>query len=214
MRTIARRPPKARPKTTARPKATARRSAAAGLLPRSGSEPTNYGYYQEKRSIIRNNCMAFAFGEKGRTNYQKQQPGNKTPAMKGTNFSLATCDELVRRVLSDYKGSVYKGTPARSCRRGYAKVMAFLAPGADFHFYRQGPDGFWEHKRGLTPPTRVDARGKPIVDPSKANRDYGQGYDYSVKCSTFCRRNDVETARTKSLKARAVIQMRKHRRPA
>ncbi len=188
------------------------RKNSGKLLPRSGSEPANYAYYQKPRSIIRSNCMAFAFGEKGRTNYQKQQPGNKTPSLRGTDFSLATCDELVRRVMSDYKGKVYKGTPARPCRRGYSKVMAVLAPGADFHFYRQGPDGFWEHKRGLTPPSKVDACGKRIVNPLKACRDYGAGYDYKVGCSTFCRKVDTP-AKKKNLKARRTVP-RTRKRPA
>lgn len=194
---------------------------AQQLLPRSGSEPANYDYYTKPRSIIRSNCMAFAFGEKGRTNYAKQQPGNKTPALKGTDFSLATCDELMRRVMSDYRGNVYKGAPNRPCRRGFAKVMAFLAPDADFHFYRQGKDGFWEHKRGLTPPSKVDSCGKRIVNPLKACRDYGQGYDYKVGCSTFCRRVDdgaplekkKKKTTNKSLKARPAPPKRK-RRPA
>lgn len=172
------------------------------LLPRSGSEPSasNFQYYQTPRGVIRNNCMAFAFGEKGRTNFVKQQPGNKTPGLKGKDFSLASCNELVRRVMRDYKGEVYKATPKRACRRGYSKVMAFLAPNADFHFFRQGADGFWEHKRGLTPPSKVDACGKRIVNPAHACRDYGSGYDYKVECSTFCRKTGDVAKRTKKKK--------------
>lgn len=169
------------------------------LLPRSGSEPTNFQYYKTRRGIIRNNCMGFAFGERGRNDYTKQQPGNRTRGLKGSNFSLATCDELVRRVMSDYKGRVYKASPDTPCRRGYGKVMAFLAPDMDYHFFRQGPDGFWEHKRGLTPATKVDACGLPIVNPQQACRNYGSGYNYKVSCATFCRRTAPSATPLKSL---------------
>lgn len=169
------------------------------LLPRSGSEPTNFEYYKTRRGIIRNNCLGFAFGERGRNDYTKQQPGNRTRGLKGSNFSLATCDELVRRVMSDYKGRVYKTSPNTPCRRGYGKVMAFLAPDMDYHFFRQGPDGFWEHKRGLTPATKVDACGRPIVNPVQACRNYGSGYNYKVPCATFCRRTAPSATPLKSL---------------
>jgi hypothetical protein len=132
--------------------------------------------------------MAFAFGERGTQNYVKQQPGNKS-GLKGVDFSLANCDELVRRVRRDYKETVYVGKPTVPCKRGYSKVMAFLAPHADFHFFRQGPNGYWEHKRGLTPPTTKDACGRRIKNPLKACRNYGDSYDYKVPCATFCRQN-------------------------
>lgn len=159
-----------------------------GLLPTSGSEPTNFSYYRTPKAVIRNNCMAFAFGERGQQNYVKQQPGNKS-GLKGVDFSLATCDALVERVQRDYKKTVYKARAATPCKRGYSKVMAFLAPNADFHFYRQGPTGYWEHKRGLTPPTTKDACGKRIKNPLKACRNYGDSYDYKEPCATFCRLN-------------------------
>jgi hypothetical protein len=188
---------------------TVRSRRAKDLLPRSGSEPTNFQYYKTtRRGIIRNNCLGFAFGERGRSNYTKQQPGNRTRGLKGSNFSLATCDELVRRVMSDYKGRVYKATPQTPCRRGYAKVMAFLAPDMDYHFFRQGPDGFWEHKRGLTPATKVDACGRPIVNPQQACRNYGSGYNYKVSCATFCRK----TSSGKALKSPPRAKAQQHGR--
>ena len=174
-----------------------RRPTKNGLLPTSGFEPTNYTYYQKPRAVIRNNCMAFAFGERGIQNYVKQQPGNKS-GLKGVDFSLANCDELVRRVRRDYKKTVYVGKPTVPCKRGYSKVMAFLAPHADFHFFRQGPSGYWEHKRGLTPPTTKDACGRRIKNPLKACRNYGDSYNYKIPCATFCRSNRVTVKKTKA----------------
>lgn len=186
-----------------------------GLLPVSGSEPTNFEYYKGRPAVNRNNCMAFAFGERGTQNYVKQQPGNKS-GLKGVDFSLSNCKELVRRVLRDYPKTVYATrSPKTRCKAGYSKVMAFLAPGADFHFFRQGPNGYWEHKRGLTPPSKRDACDRLIKDPIKACRDYGAGYDYKVHCSTFCRKSTPKlkglkkTVKTKKTTTKPHVQRRK-----
>jgi hypothetical protein len=44
-------------------------------------------------------------------------------------------------------------------------------PNEDYHFYRQDSDGYWSHKPGATPVTRVDTTGRPIYDPMLAARD-------------------------------------------
>ena len=162
------------------------------LLPTTGSEPRNISYYENNpKAVRRNNCMSFAFGEKGRKDFYKQQPGNKS-GLEGVNFSLKTCDQLVQRVLRDYKKKVYlASSPQAPCKTGYAKVLAFIAKDADFHFYRQEPNGMWAHKRGLTPVTRKDACGKRIANPLKSCRDFGNGYDYSLPCGTFCRKTST-----------------------
>lgn len=153
-------------------------------MPVSGSEPSDFRSYATPRGVIRNNCMAFAFGEHGASDFVKQQPGNKS-GLK-TDVSLANCRAIQSRIRRDYPDAYRPPSPSAPCRRGFAKVMAFLDPDDDFHFYRQGPTGFWEHKRGLTRPTKVDSCGKRIVDPTKACRDYGK-YDYTNFCGTFCR---------------------------
>jgi hypothetical protein len=46
--------------------------------------------------------------------------------------------------------------------------------------------GLWSHKRGLlTGPLLVDAKGKPIYNPTTASRDYGD-LNYNITCSPFC----------------------------
>jgi len=157
------------------------------LLPVSGSEPRNINAYKTPRAVGRNNCMAFAFGEKGVVNGQKQQPGNKS-GLKNVDFPLTSCGPMIRRVLRDYKGSVYRGSVGTPCKPGYAKVMPFIAKGRDFHWYRQEPNGMWAHKRGLTPVTKKDACGKPIVNPRTSCRDFGDGLDYATPCPVLCRK--------------------------
>jgi len=49
-------------------------------------------------------------------------------------------------------------------------VALVIWPGADFHWYRKGPDGKWTHKPGGTKARAVDNSGNPIDDPRTANR--------------------------------------------
>jgi hypothetical protein len=74
------------------------------------------------------------------------------------------------------------------CPSGYHKVMLVIAPGVDYHWYRQDTDGKWSHKPGITPITNLDASGKPIADPAKADRDYSsqEGPNYTDVCGVLC----------------------------
>ena len=48
----------------------------------------------------------------------------------------------------------------------------------DYHWYRQGPDGFWSGKNGwMGPATDFDFDGNPICDPSYCNRHLGDSVD-------------------------------------
>jgi len=56
----------------------------------------------------------------------------------------------------------------------------------DYHWYRQEPDGSWTHKRGAKKTEDKDASGKPIKDPSKADRNYPGTPDYDKFCGYLC----------------------------
>lgn len=46
--------------------------------------------------------------------------------------------------------------------------------------------GLWSHKRGLmSGPLLVDAKNKPIHDPRRASRNYGD-LNYDIPCTSFC----------------------------
>ena len=70
-----------------------------------------------------------------------------------------------------------------------------LDKGNDYHWYRQNsPEykinnnkthGYWSHKPGLSDVTNVDADGKLIMNPVKANRKY-TNLDYSKPCFFYC----------------------------
>jgi hypothetical protein len=49
-------------------------------------------------------------------------------------------------------------------------VALVIVPGWDFHWYRNGRNGYWTHKPGGTPVTNVDNSGVLIRDPRTANR--------------------------------------------
>lgn len=71
--------------------------------------------------------------------------------------------------------STSKIPPARN---GYYLIFAVVDYGrgndnpGDYHFYRQDSDGFWSHKSGPHPISRIDASGNPITNPLYVNRDY------------------------------------------
>jgi hypothetical protein len=133
-------------------------------LPLSGSEPN---FDSDVWAVVGNNCYDYAFGdnrpksglfakrnnmvrnEKG--GWMKRNPRNEksTPGriagMSANGLDFRTCKGLNQRILADNPGNVYKcSNPNTVCRRGFYKVMAFVAPEndygnstGDFHFYKQ-----------------------------------------------------------------------------
>ena len=55
-----------------------------------------------------------------------------------------------------------------------------IAPGKDYHWYRQNPNGSWSHKRGHTAVIKTDASGYIVSNPKICDRNYG-----SLNYSTF-----------------------------
>lgn len=46
-----------------------------------------------------------------------------------------------------------------------------IAPGRDYHWYRQNTDGTWSHKSGMSPVKNLDSDNRIIYDPQTAARD-------------------------------------------
>lgn len=161
------------------------------LLPLSGYEldydtsiwsgsPSNY-----------NNCYAYALNNQvypGTNNiWLMQQPGE----YYGSQITSIDADEIIEAVKNDFikynqdyglNVSFITGPNNSSldanfiCPAGTYKVALVLSS-YDYHWYRQDSDGYWSHKRGNTPITRLDNSGNLIVDPRTANRD---GYSIFV----------------------------------
>ena len=129
---------------------------------------------------LSNNCYSYAadrpYGHKFGT---KPQPGDES----GHPLTDLTCDDITRAAKSD--GFVGKHG---SCPVGYHEVSLVIAPDVDYHWYRKDTSGRWSHKPGHTAATDVDASGKPILDPNRANRDYSDrgGPNYSQMCPQLC----------------------------
>ena len=218
-------------------------------------------YGSPKRGRYHDNCYDYAFGLNNEKATNKNVPGYMSRNI-AWNTNYTSCKGIAKRVLEDYKGLAYKcKTGSQPCRRGYYKVMNFVAPqGGDFHWYRQTnsiryklratdtvtglarffrvtpatirtailkasrprnafdgkvantnrnlpvlnrlnekgkgrlpagkviefPVKLWSHKQGwATGPVIVDASGKTITDPRRANRKY-PGLNYSKFCSAYC----------------------------
>ena len=227
-------------------------------LPQSGSEKI-FGYKLfGGKGKHRDNCYDYAFNDDERHS-QKSVPGDRS-RNRFANSNFTNCKGFAKKVLADNPGKVYRcKDPNKVCRRGYYKVMSFVAPTniygnstGDFHWYRQNkavryriktgdtvaglarffkvtpyvirkslgnqiqsknaldgkiannsprfpqkgpllvpgriimfPINLWSHKQGwATGPQLIDASGKTISDPRKADRKYG--YNYSKFCSAYC----------------------------
>lgn len=70
------------------------------------------------------------------------------------------------------------------CSGGSYKVALVIAPGCDYHWYRQNPDGTWSHKSGQLAVTDIDASDNIIYDPETADRNYSYA-NYTVFAGYF-----------------------------
>ena len=101
--------------------------------------------------------------------------------------------------LDDYRVKV--GDTKRSLARFFKVPVsrlknAEMTPGKLVRFKAN----VWSHKRGWGgKPLLVDAKGKAIMNPLTASRDYGGGLNYSKYCHSYCvKRTGVDVGKTGS----------------
>jgi LysM repeat protein len=219
------------------------------------------------KGVVHDNCYDYAFGSFSANRNTKSVPGNRSGiGSNGMNFR--TCGGIAHRVLSDNPGNVYKmKSSSEKPKRGFYKVMCFVAPSndfgnssGDFHWYKEisairyrtrpgdslkavakffhvtpsviktallksrvtankndgrvannsqelrvlnklstrttdklppgrvldFPVKLWSHKTGWAGgPLIVDASGKTITDPRRADRNYRPGFHYTKFCSAY-----------------------------
>jgi hypothetical protein len=108
-------------------------------LPLSGSEePFTDFVFGSKNGRKSNNCYSFAIDWLESKN-KKLQPGEISKTLK-PNDDLTDPKTLKARVVADLatkKNGGYISSPCAKCREGFYKVMAFVDPGNDYHWYRQ-----------------------------------------------------------------------------
>ena len=132
-----------------------------------------------------NNCYSYAWnrpesppGSLPRPFPDKPQPGG----FSGRTFTRLTCRDITRAAIRDGMSRPDDSGECPSCTH---KVFLVIAPGLDYHWYRQDSDGSWSHKPGWTEATNVDASGSRIWNPETADRDYG-AINYSRECGYLC----------------------------
>lgn len=115
-----------------------------GGLPLSGAEETftNYVYGSERWGKRNNNCYGFAIDYFKASENRKLQPGELSKTLKSRD-DLTDPKTLKTRIIDDLKTKTnggYVASPCVKCKKNFYKIMAFVDPGNDYHFYRQMGD--------------------------------------------------------------------------
>lgn len=119
-------------------------------LPASGSEPLFSDlYYGTPEGIDSYNCYAYALGSRrGRPGY-KMQPGDL--AHEPSDRDADSCPTLTQRALHDNRRrGIRTVAPAARCPKGSYKIMSFIDPGKDYHWYRQAGHALYRMRPGDT----------------------------------------------------------------
>jgi hypothetical protein len=152
--------------------ASAAASAAANALPASPSPSRRLPVsgaedvysdltFGDPRGKGNNNCYAYAIDAYSNSGGRKLQPGNASMAPGG--LDLGSCAALRARALADLRGRAYAADPDAPCRPGHYKVMAFLAPGSDYHWYKQHTDALVRVGRTRDVASLAKALGVPAA---------------------------------------------------
>ncbi len=110
-----------------------------------------------------------ALDERENGNYWGLQPGEAGGQPITTTADL-NLDYVTNAAISD--GRIKNPTLLNKLgfgKRGYYSVYLVSADGVDYHWYRQDKGGMWSHKPGITPVVNVDASGRFISNPVRAN---------------------------------------------
>lgn len=109
----------------------------------------------------KNNCYNYANNKKTNT---FAQPGRGS----GQKYTKMTCDNVGAASLRDSLevcDSITQPLPP-----GKARVALAIAPGKDYHWYREDIDKMWSHKPGKGRATNLDNSKELISNPEEADR--------------------------------------------
>ena len=134
------------------------------------------------------NCYTYALGKIVPGLDSKAQPGYAS-GYEHINDDEYECKVFRERLKKDSPGS-YLEKFDNSCLPGFYKIFLALDPKNDYHWWRQNKDQYWSHKPGSTDVTNVDADGKKIKNPLKANRNYSS-LNYYKPCFFACIYSDL-----------------------
>jgi hypothetical protein len=172
------------------------------MLPTSGSEPDyNPDLWNSDETLqLHHNCYAYVLDDIVQGRNDKPQPGRVNNAE--TLFSAeatskySSCPVMLDRIKTD-NPNIYTVDEEMPCNTGFYKGFLTLAPGKDYHFYRQDSNGYFSHKRGKLQAENVDSDKNKIENPRMAAREYDE-YKYDTSCGYFCIPSNT-TAPTESI---------------
>lgn len=122
-----------------------------------------------------NNCYNYANNNRTDT---YAQPGRAAGAM----YNHVTCSNVYNAAVAD---GLMPLPPSGVCPDEEDKLGLVVAPGWDYHWYRQDKGGMWSHKVGMSRVTNLDNSRQPITDPETANRGiYTDFCGYLCSCSS------------------------------
>ncbi len=128
----------------------------------------------------KNNCYNYANNVKTNT---FAQPGRAS----GTFCTFSSCMNAATISLYSQNDGIEPLPPGQECGGNEDLLALVIAPGIDYHWYRQDSNGMWSHKPGQTKATNVDNSGNTIGNPETADRGI-----YTVFAGYFCSCSDEE----------------------
>lgn len=144
-------------------------------LTRSEDAPV-FNKYPWEKGIKSNNCYAYAVNDFQSFRVHKSIPGDRSGLSK-LPHTYKNCRDLPRRVISDNPGKVYKVPAKKKCKRGFYKIMMFVAPTnvfgdsyGDFHFYKQHDKVDYIVKKGETAESIAKFFHIPVRDVVRAGK--------------------------------------------
>lgn len=153
-------------------------------MPTSRSEKKSmFSTYNSDTYIKHNNCYTYALGYyKHPTTGKLFSIGGSNPGglsgnpayfldLKDRDTAKAAIEEALTKDCEFIGGDWAEIEGKTQPRQGYFKVALVLAPGRDYHWYRQLPSGQWGHKPGITEAGNKDYSDKTIYYPDKCDRD-------------------------------------------
>lgn len=118
---------------------------------------------------------------------RRAQPGYLSghPMLQDKDYN---CPEIMKRTLDDNPEIYQVKSIKDKCDPDFYKGALVVAPGRDYHYYRQDDDnyGYWSHKPGYKPSTIRDSNNNLIDDPQTAAKDYGDTLNYKDFCGYLC----------------------------
>ena len=143
-----------------------------------------------KNSSIResHNCYTYALGKIVPGLDSKAQPGYAS-GFNHIEDREYDCKYFRERLKKDSPAN-YLEKFDNACLPGFYKIFLALDPENDYHWWRHDNNQYWSHKPGSTEAVNLDASGKLIKNPIKANRKY-DSLNYYKPCFFACIYSDL-----------------------